>query len=239
MRRVQSSFTQSAVRFFAVLGVLASVSSAGARTIEFDPAVPAAVRTQLVNDLDFLRTLKGKETSLYYQEIFKSERFEGQGLLDFFNTRVRKVALNDCGGGPSVGACVIPSIDSSVMWLTPNYVTFEIPQIYRLSVVLHEARHTEDRENNWFHATCPIPYLDEDGKDIVGIISGSKMEGKDACDTTAYGSYGMQAILLKNIELNCTSCSEKVRMDGKLFGDDTLKRISDLNIRQSMRDDLQ
>ncbi len=82
-----------------------------------------------------------------------------------------------------VATCVIPWMDSSIMWIAPNYEKTNIPQMYRVGIIYHECRHTEVNNNNWSHATCPTPYLDDNGNDIVGIISGAKMEGKAACDS--------------------------------------------------------
>ncbi len=206
--------------------------------VKMDPSVPAGVRQQLTEDLEFVGTLQGRGTPALFQEIFSSPALNGAELLSFFNERVQLVNMDDCGGGPAVGACVRPYVDPSVMWLTQNYVTFDIPRIFRLSVVFHEARHTEVTNDFWHHATCPVPYRDESGNDIVGIISGTKMEGQAACDLTPYGSYGLQAVFLKTIEKTCSNCSDKVLMDAQLFGDDTLKRISDVNVRKSMRDAL-
>ena len=63
------------------------------------------------------------------------------------------------------------------------------------------------------------------------------MQGLMACDNTALGAYGMEAVFLKNIEKNCSSCNDKMKMDAQLFGDDTIWRVSNLKARQQMRDD--
>lgn len=93
------------------------------------------------------------------------------------------------------------------------------------------------KNGNWIHAVCPIPYVDENGKDIVGIISGAKMEGMAACDTNPLAAYGLQAVLLKNIEKHCANCSEKTLMDAKIFGDDTIYRISNIPARKQLEND--
>ena len=92
-------------------------------------------------------------------------------------------------------------------------------------VVFHEARHTESQNGNWSHATCPTPFVDANGKEIKSIWTGSTLAGEAACDSTALGSYGSSTIMLKNIQLNCTNCTDKVKMDAGLYADDQYKRL--------------
>ena len=66
------------------------------------------------------------------------------------------------------------------------------------------------------------------------IWTGALLAGEPACDTTAFGSYGTQTILLKNIALNCTNCSEKVKADADIFGQDQLGRIIDASSKAAM-----
>ena len=113
-----------------------------------------------------------------------------------------------------------------------------MPQIIRLQVLFHEARHTEYENGNWSHATCPIPFLDENGNDVRGYYSKMKLEGLDACDETEYGSYGSATILLKNISLKCTNCSEKTRLDAGIIADDNLNRMIDAGARERMVEDI-
>lgn len=206
--------------------------------IKFDRSISDATKTQILQDLDFVKGMTGKGTSPLYKQIFAKETLQGADLMNFFGQRINRFAMNSCGGGNAVAACVIPWMDSNTMWITPNYVQNSIPQIFRISIIFHESRHTEDDHGNWSHAYCPTPYRDDNGKDIVGIISGTKMEGLPACDTTNQGAYGLQAVLLKNIEKNCTNCNEKTQMDAKLFGDDSIMRISNIPARTQLKNDL-
>ena len=200
--------------------------------------VPAPLQVQLQQDIDFVKDIKGTNGSSLYQGIFGETSMSGKGLSDFFEKRITEFGMDSCGGGPGVAACVQPFLSTHTMWITPMYATSNIPQIYRVSVIFHEARHTEVNKMFWHHANCPIPYLDANGHDIVGIISGTKMEGKNACDSVKRGAYGLQAVLLKNIAKACTNCGQKMMMDAELFGDDTLNRISDLKLRDEMIQDL-
>ncbi len=206
--------------------------------LAFDKDVPATLENQIRGDLDMVSSLQGATATPIYQNIFQAKTLAGNSLNNFFNQRITDFGMDDCGGGGSVAACVIPWNSTSKMWVTPNYVKFNAPQLFRVSIIFHESRHTEIKNNFFSHAICPVPYQDENGRDIVGIISGKPMAGLAACDERTNGAYGLQAVLLKNIELVCTSCTEKVRQDGQLFGDDALNRISDLQSRKVLTDDL-
>ncbi len=213
-----------------------SISISASATPQFDRDVPDTVKQGLLTDLEFVGAVKGTSTGLYYKQIFGENSLSGLTLTKFFDERVVSVGLDECGGPPAA-ACVKPN-EPTKMWLTNMYINNNIPQMLRMSVLFHESRHTEVKNNNWHHAICPTPYLDANGKDIVGIISGVKMEGKPACDVVAFGSYGLQAVLLKSLQTSCASCNEKLVLDAKLYGNDTLNRISDLKTRNSMIDDL-
>ena len=224
---------------FALLlsGTLSATAAELKSEPKFDRSIPQSTKEQITNDLGWVRSIQGKGASALYKTIFVSNALNGGELYSFFAERIHTFSMNDCGGGGSVAACVIPWMDSSTMWITKNYLNNNIPQIFRVSIIFHESRHTEEDHGNWTHARCPVPYLDENGKDIVGIISGAKMEGLAACDTTNLGAYGLQAVLLKNIEKNCTNCSEKMLMDAKLYGDDAIYRISNLPQRAQLKND--
>ena len=220
-----------------VLSAFFSVPSLGA--IKFKSAVPETIKAQMLKDLELTESFEGTATSKLYLNIFGASILEGTGLNQFFEQRIKEVDMDDCGGGNSVAACVQTFVAPNTMFLSENFVKNDFPQVYRISIVFHEARHTEITNGGWPHKVCPTPYLDEQGRDIVGKISGMKMEGHDACDDIAMGAYGMQAVLLKSIQNACTNCSEKIMMDAEIFGDDTLLRIHDLGVRKLMRSDLE
>ena len=205
---------------------------------KFSVEVPVAVKDQMLKDLELIHNMEGGKTSKLYLDIFKSASLSGPGLNSFFNQRIQNVDLGTCGGGAAV-ACVFPFLSNDTMYLTSIFVKTDIPQILRVSILFHESRHTEQSHGGWSHATCPTPFLDAHGRDIISSVSGVKLEGLPGCDDVAFGAYGMEAVFLKNIGNVCTNCSEKIQMDAELFGDDTLLRISDANVQQLMRDDLQ
>ncbi|CAN5385210.1 hypothetical protein BH10BDE1_BH10BDE1_22460 [soil metagenome] len=203
----------------------------------FSSAVPADVVKQTLDDLTVVQGLQGSGATPLYSKIFGSN-LDGANLNNFFSTRIASFDMDDCGGGPAVAACVQPYYDPHIMWLTQNYVTYKIAQIFRIGVIFHESRHTESAGGFWSHVNCPTPFKDPQGNDIRGIISGTLLQGQPACDTKLLGAYALEAIFLKNVELYCTNCSQKVKMDAKLYGEDGVLRISDAKANADLRKDL-
>lgn len=205
-----------------------------AAELPFDDDVPKDVQKQLLGDLAFIRSVSGSGASPLHKQIFGA--VDGAVYEAFFKSRVSAVGMSRCGDGNAV-ACVMPFWDASKMWLTQNYIKFSHPQISRLMVVFHEARHTESGRGNWSHASCPSPFTGPDGREVRSIWTGAALAGEAACDRTPFGSYGSSAILLKNISNHCDSCTGKVRMDAGLYADDQLGRITDAASRRQMAED--
>ncbi|MDE2141487.1 MAG: hypothetical protein KGJ84_03640 [Elusimicrobia bacterium] len=200
----------------------------------FDSDVPAAIQAQMRADLAFIYGLKGGKGTPLHQKIFGA--MDGAAYRKFFESRVSAIGMDDCGNGNAV-ACVIPFQNPSKMWLTQNFIKFSHPQVSRMMVVFHEARHTETRNGNWPHATCPTPFLDESGNDMKSIWTGALLAGEPACDETPLGSYGSSTIMLKNIQKFCTNCTDKVKQDAGLYADDQMGRIIDDGAKKEMLDD--
>jgi hypothetical protein len=217
--------------FLAIFILSLSFSSYG---YEFGKNIPKDVKAQMVNDLEFIKSVQGDVVSPFHEKIFG--KMDGQNYYNFFDSRVTYIGFDSCGGGNAV-ACVIPWRGSSKIWITNNYIKFSHPQIARLMVVYHETRHTETDNGNWPHSDCPVPFLDENGKDMKSIWTGAKLEGEPACDITPFGSYGSSTIMLKNISKTCKTCTEKVRMDARIYADDQFKRIIDKKAKQDMIQD--
>ena len=219
---------------FIVLGVLSFSLASGAQT--FEKNVPKDIRDQIVADLKFVGSIDGKETSALFAQIFGS--LKGTDQLKWFRDRIKKIGLNSCGGPQSNAvACVIPMMGWNRMFLTENYIKYSHPQVARLMVLFHEARHTEATNRFWGHATCPVPFRHANGTDVRSIWTGVLIEGEPACDVTPFGSYGSSTILLKNIARYCTTCSEKVRMDAALYAGDQINRLSDIQVKNEVWND--
>ncbi len=220
--------------FTAVLA--ASAASAQVSTsVNFDPSVPAKTREQLVNDLEFIKTVQGAKASALHRQVFGE--MTGANYYSYFDSRVKSVAFDGSMSGGAV-AYVSPFVDATQMVLTKNFTQFDHPQIARLMVVFHEARHTERQSGFWMHAVCPVPFKDSNGNDIKSIWTGMPLAGEDGCDDHAVGAYGSTVVMLKNIETQCESCSEKVKMDAALYGNDQMNRVTNRSARDQIEKDL-
>lgn len=200
----------------------------------FDSDVPPAIQKQMRADLAFIKGIQGEGATPLHQEIFGD--VDGRKYTDFFESRVSAIGMDDCGNGNAV-ACVIPFSGPSHMWLTENFIKFDHPQISRMMVVFHEARHTEVKHFFWGHARCPNPFKDGQGRDMKSIWTGALLAGEPACDKTPMGSYGSSTIMLKNIQKFCANCTAKVKADAGLYADDQLGRITDKDSRKRMEAD--
>lgn len=224
------------IGLLALVAVSAVSASASPGVLyRFDTNVPQNIQDQMVADLEFIKTIQSSTQSDLHKQIFGA--VNGADYYRFFDSRVTLIGMNECGGGNAV-ACVIPLFGSSKMWLTQNFVKFSHPQISRMMVVFHEARHTERANSNWPHANCPTPFLDENGQPIKSIWTGSDLAGQAACDSTPFGSYGSSMIMLKNVSKFCTSCTDKVKMDAGIYADDQFKRVTHAGAKQKIIDDL-
>ena len=212
-------------------GVLLGVSlSSQALAVQFDSNVPLAIQTQMNADLGFMNSLEGQYKTAFHQQIFGA--FGGNSYKKFFESHILEVGLDGCGLGNAV-ACVKPWAGKK-MFLTNNFIKFSHPQIARMMVAYHEARHTEIENGSWAHDTCPTPFVNDDGSEKRSIWTGASLAGEKACDSTALGSYGSSTILLKNVALFCTNCTDKVKMDADLYATDQLGRIDEPAVKKAM-----
>lgn len=215
---------------FSFLVTLAVFTTPAHSALQFDSDVQPALKKQILDDFDFIKSIRSTKSSPLHQQVFGA--VNGTKYFDWFNQRVFAVGLDDCGSATAV-ACVIVMFSNKI-WMTPNYTKFSHPQIARLSVIYHEARHTEEENGNWSHATCPTPFKDANGRDMQSIWTGALLEGKPACDVTPFGSYGSATIFLKNIGKYCETCNEKVKADADMYGTDQLGRITDSASKKKM-----
>src|ERR1700677_4451114 len=171
----------------AVVTVISSMSLA----FTFDRQVPDDIKAQMLNDLQFMNSIQGSGASQLHSAIYG--QVSGGAYKNFFETRVMSIGMSRCGSADAV-ACVYYLLTPTKMDLTQNFIKFSHPQIARMMVVYHEARHTEVRNHNWPHATCPTPFVGDDGKEIKSIWTGATLAGEPACDETPLGSYGSSTI---------------------------------------------
>ncbi len=202
-----------------------------AYAVSFDSDVPAAIQTQMSQDLVFMNQIKGSNQTPFHKDIYGA--VDGANYQKFFETHITSVGLDACGGGAAV-ACVQPFFDPNKMWLTENFIKFSHPQVARMMVVYHEARHAESDKGNWGHDTCPTPFLDDQGHNKTSIWTGASLAGQPACDSTHLGSYGSSTIMLKNISKFCSNCADKVKMDADIYATDQLGRIDRPDVKKAM-----
>lgn len=205
--------------------ILILISTFARADIIFMSGVSQEARENLLTDMKFIKSIEGSGGTEVQLKVFGE--VNGSNYERYISDRIRYVGSDDCGGTSTVYACVkpTPGVRTSTMWITNNFSPDQMPQVFRVSLLIHEARHVDTEYNNWAHDKCPIPFRNSDGSDVVGIISGKKMEGHDACDRTMYGSYGVQTVFLKNLNASCTNCNEKVKDDARIYGSDMRKRI--------------
>lgn len=70
----------------------------------------------------------------------------------------------------------------------------EANKIKRIGTIFHEARHSDGHSEHigFIHSDCPPGHL---------------LSGLPACENYANGSYSLEAVALKNLLLNCNTCS--------------------------------
>ena len=202
-----------------LLVLLMTVSCQAFAALSFDAGVPQNIQTQFSKDIDYSSSLTLSAPTPLHKQVFGTEQTP---YGKFFQDRISKVGYEETED--IAVAFVSPWIDNK-MFLTQNFLKFSHPQIARLMIFFHEARHTEKSQGHWSHAYCPDPFLDKNGKEVTSIWTGSPLAGEAGCDTKALGAYGISVIMLKNIAKSCTNCNEKVKMDADLYSTDQLNRL--------------
>ncbi len=222
------------VLFFGLVLTLTAQASFNRADLKFDSNVEAPLKQQMLDDLNFISNLQSTTTTPLHEKIFG--KVEGAAYAKWFSERIFSIGKSSCGS-PNAVACVMPFQDPNKMWVTKNYTQFDHPQVARISVTFHEARHSESQNGNWSHGKCPTPFLNAQGENMTSIWTGALLQGQAACDVTPFGSYGSQTILLKNIAMNCTNCNSKVKSDADLFATDQLGRIVNAAAKAQMLKD--
>lgn len=200
-----------------------------AQSIQFDASVSGAVQAQMNLDLKFMGAITGDRASPLHEQIFG--KVNGSDYLNWFSKRVQSVGTSDCYSSLAL-ACQDGEQANRIL-LTPLYSQSEYPQIVRLLIIFHEARHTEVENDHWLHANCPRHFAG------ISLVTGASLAWQPACDITEYGSYGAGAILLHNIGQFCTNCSDKVKADAELYAQDNLQRLIDAGALERTKQDFQ
>lgn len=208
-----------------------NVWAQGPVTLNFDADVPEAIQAQFRDDLRWLYSLTSSNTSPLHQQIYGNSF--GESYQRFFESYVKKVGFHDCFGGISV-ACVIGGEEPGKIFITPEFANRSTTRLMRLMTLFHEARHLDTDVANWPHDLCPVPFLDENGQDIVGVLNGDKLEGQDACDWSVYGAYGTTAVMMSNIARFCTNCTDSERALAQDYAKMLTYRVTDPESRKKL-----
>ncbi len=213
-------------------GLMAAID---ADALTFDRNVPKETQEQLTSDLASLEGIYGATASALHTTVFGE--VDGSVYSNWFRSRVLRVGYDSSSVGGAV-AYVSPFSDPSRIVLTANYTRFSHPQIARLMIIFHEARHTERQNSYWPHSRCPRLFVDEAGREIKSIWTGLPLAGESACDSQIGGAYASTVIMLGNISLYCETCTEKVRADAELYARDQLKRVINREAAKQIKEDL-
>ncbi len=214
---------------------LAQSSTEFESPVRFEAAVTSEIKDQFNSDLQMFFSIQGSGQSPLNQQVYG--QMSGEAYRVWFTGRIYSVGI-ETEVPDGVVAMVEPELFPNQIRLTKLYIGGVVPQAYRLGVLLHEARHTEDDNGFWMHAICPKRYADKNGKPIRGIFSRIPLAKKPACDERLLGSYGIQTIFYANLARYCTNCTEKMRSDAELYALDNLQRIINKEAHDEIAKDL-
>ena len=199
-------------------------------------SMESKVQAQVKEDLAFLGSIKSNHSSPFHVQFLG--QVNGEDYLRWVNQRIYNYQYHAAKGGDQTTFAYYKPGGAYMLYVTENYFKYSLPQIFRLSLIIHEARHAENIDGAWPHATCPIPFVDSNKNDVIGYFTHAKMEGTSACDDQIGGSYSLAAIFLLNIAQNANNVTEKVKLDAKIFGEDTLKRVIPVQSQIKIKKDL-
>ncbi|MDD5655986.1 MAG: hypothetical protein PHF00_01870 [Elusimicrobia bacterium] len=220
---------------FAILSRTAGRAPAAAGpALRCDPKVSRRMCGIVEGDLAFLRSVWGKSSSDLQKSVFGP--LAGSVYLAWLAARVKTVGV-DYRVADAVAYTQPPLYPEKIL-LTRAYASAAHPQIARISVLLHEARHMEVKGRYWSHVRCPVPFRDARGEDMLSFWTGENLSGQPACDRTAVGAYGIEVIMLRNVSRYCLTCGGKVRMDADLYARDAFNRIIDSAAVETLRRDV-
>jgi len=194
--------------------------------VEIDSSFPAEIKNALLQTLSFIESIQGTQSSPLHQQIFEGP-VNGATYCKFIQDRIRGFRYVNFSGDSSLYA------ENHLGYMLIGDLFLNDTIVDRASSILHEARHSE----GWPHANCPIPFLDDAGKPIVGTLSGDSLAGTRSCDTEALSAYGLEVIWARNIEKYCTNCGADVKALAALNEKVLIFRIIDADAKASILQD--
>lgn len=204
--------------------------------VEFSASVPDGVKKLFRDDLAYVRGIRGDGETGLHHALFGSgaggpSRVDGPAYLEWLSGRFagRVILVDYDDKKDSAFSDSIASLQGKLqddyeksgyakptLRLRPAYA--KAGRVQRIGVLFHEARHAE--EPGWTHDLCP----------------GTKVAG---CDKDPLGAYGIEAVMLKNIQLHCTNCSDQDCAEaGDIAGRIISRRILGEVNRAALRKDL-
>jgi hypothetical protein len=195
------------------------------------------IRSVLEEDARYVQSMRTAGTSPLYRSSYGGP-FSGEFVLGWLGQRMRNIIYSE--NALPMETRMVPEngrirIETSgvlaanlsrngpqmrnTFLIGPAFLSTGMPQITRISVFLHEGRHSDGFEGpidprfeGYQHADCPQSFPHE------------MLRGKAACESHDRGSYSFQAIFLREVILNCTSCSSYVKRVARVAFDDSLER---------------
>lgn len=221
LRAALSQAEESVLRSVEAARALAAIPPATLRgsgirfrsSLEEDPAF----QQLLERDFAVLSSWQGDGASPLHERIFPHEegnRHLGPDHVRYFLGRVRSIEIGRCADGAN--ACVANGSDR--MQLAQAHLN--LPQLARIGTMLHESRHVGEMPSLQ-HTPCGARAYD--GSSLENV------QGRDACDRDSRGAYGLEAVMMRNIERRCATgtCTDLVKTAAGLYAAAVLRRVQD------------
>ena len=202
--------------------------------VEISADMPAELRRSLTEALFFLEAIQGGAAieSPLHRELFGEIR--GADYIAFIDSNVREIIPGECDAPPKGCKVLARTYGPDQIQVTPSFSRVDVAR--RAAVLLHEARHFSLPDHGG-HVACPTPFLDEEGRDIVNVLTREPLAGLDVCDAGANGSYGLEYVFLTNFARGCSNCSKEIKSKARFWAEQAFYRINDEEARTALRQD--
>ena len=209
--------------------------------MDFDSMITPSVKKLILSDLDFVEKIQTTSETPFHHTVFGG--YGGAVYSRWFGQRINKFGGVYEGGRNSLASFM--SGYPAELFVTLDYFSDEnIPQMGRISIYFHEARHAEGGYTpNHPHVMCPKNFKDKNGNEIVGRFTKIKIAGRAGCDSDPMGSYGISLIMMRNIAMYCQNCNQMEKAQAQLYAEDYFQRIANENgsvfkARNELKNDL-
>jgi len=166
-------------------------------------------------DHHFLTSLQGSQGSDLHQLLFHGP-VNGVVYTKYLDQRITQAQIGDCNSAQAF-ACWRSDSPHTMIYPQASLAS-NPPQMMRIMVLAHEAKHAEPDQDHFAHVNCSAAVLYNLGV-LVPIV------GTHNCDNDLKGAYGTSLVLLKNIENFCANCTDKIKQDADLYSGASLASI--------------